>query len=189
MSSRILELLKDLEPYGKILDKIVIIGEDRETKDKENTIEVSVNGYDEMDRFGEKNNIYGVNITFENGTKIEFVYDREWSTYAAILTDGRTLYGRHAKSHFLKMKPKVLKPKVPKPKRLYTHTIDLRKIGGEGDFPCPSCGVIKSPDDMTNTVYKMLKTKTRYDEKGNIVYGVVRCNNCKSKIKLEGFNL
>jgi len=41
--------------------------------------------------------------------------------------------------------------------------IDLNKIEGDGDFPCPSCGVIISPDDDSERVYKIIDMETFED--------------------------
>ena len=38
-------------------------------------------------------------------------------------------------------------------------TIDLTKIEGDGDFPCPTCGVTISPEDETEKVYTVIKEK------------------------------
>jgi len=62
--------------------------------------------------------------------------------------------------------------------------IDITKIEGAGDFPCPNCGVIISPDDETETVYTIIETKTKND----VLQGLIlQCNKCKSKIHLVGF--
>lgn len=62
--------------------------------------------------------------------------------------------------------------------------IDLTKIEGEGDFPCPKCGVIISPDDETEKVYTILETKVRNETLEELV---ILCNQCESKIRLIGF--
>ena len=41
------------------------------------------------------------------------------------------------------------------------HTIDLTKINGEGDFTCPTCGTIISPEDQSDEVYNILETKVK----------------------------
>ena len=63
--------------------------------------------------------------------------------------------------------------------------IDVTKIEGAGDFPCPSCGVVISPDDETETVYSIIKTKTKNDALEELI---LQCNKCKSKIHLVGFS-
>jgi phage terminase large subunit GpA-like protein len=62
--------------------------------------------------------------------------------------------------------------------------IDISKIEGAGDFPCPNCGVIISPDDETETVYSVIETKTKNDALEELI---LQCNKCKSKIHLVGF--
>jgi len=41
--------------------------------------------------------------------------------------------------------------------------IDLRKIEGEGEFPCPNCGNIISPNDYSELTYCILDVKTKVD--------------------------
>ena len=35
--------------------------------------------------------------------------------------------------------------------------LDLKKIDGEGDFPCPKCGATISPDDVSEETYRILE--------------------------------
>jgi hypothetical protein len=63
-------------------------------------------------------------------------------------------------------------------------TIDLSKIEGKGDFPCPSCGVAISPDDESDDVYSILETKVQGNSLEELV---IQCNKCGSKIRLTGF--
>jgi len=69
-------------------------------------------------------------------------------------------------------------------KQSHVYKIDLTKIEGDGDFPCPNCGVVISPEDESEDVYVILETKLR-DE--NLQELVIQCNRCKSKIHLTGF--
>ena len=39
------------------------------------------------------------------------------------------------------------------------YRVDLREIDGEGDFPCPKCGILISPDDEGETVYSIHEVK------------------------------
>ena len=39
------------------------------------------------------------------------------------------------------------------------HRVDLTKIDGNGDFPCPKCGVIIAPDDPTEEKYSVLEPR------------------------------
>jgi predicted RNA-binding Zn-ribbon protein involved in translation (DUF1610 family) len=69
-------------------------------------------------------------------------------------------------------------------KKGVTHTIDLTMIDGDGSFPCPKCGTVISPEDETEEVYKIVDTKIVNDE---LVELVIMCGECKSNIKLTGF--
>jgi hypothetical protein len=62
--------------------------------------------------------------------------------------------------------------------------VDITQVEGEGEFPCPKCGVIISPDDETETVYKILDTRVRGHSLEELV---LLCNKCGSKIRLVGF--
>ena len=64
------------------------------------------------------------------------------------------------------------------------YELDLTKIEGNGDFSCPNCGVIISPEDETEDVYCILETKVRGQALEELV---VRCNNCASRIRMIGF--
>ncbi len=65
------------------------------------------------------------------------------------------------------------------------YQVDLTEIQGEGDFACPGCGVIISPEDETEDVYRIVSTKVHDDDLEELV---IQCNRCKSKIRLVGFN-
>ena len=69
-------------------------------------------------------------------------------------------------------------------KKSASYTIDLTKIEGDGSFPCPKCGTIMSPEDETEEIYKIVHTKVINDE---LVELIVMCGNCRSNIKLTGF--
>ncbi len=62
--------------------------------------------------------------------------------------------------------------------------VDITQIEGDGDFPCPKCGVMISPDDETETVYRIVDTKVKNQ---NLEELVILCNKCGSKIRLVGF--
>lgn len=64
------------------------------------------------------------------------------------------------------------------------YKIDLNKIEGEGDFPCPNCGTMISPEDETESVYTILETKMKNEELEELT---IQCNKCGSKIHLVGF--
>jgi len=63
-------------------------------------------------------------------------------------------------------------------------TIDLAKIEGKGDFPCPNCGVNISPEDESESVYTIVETKVKGESLEELV---ILCNKCRSKIRLVGF--
>jgi len=63
-------------------------------------------------------------------------------------------------------------------------TVDLTKIEGEGDFPCPKCGATISPDDETEKVYSIIETKVKG---GSLEELIILCNKCGSEIHLLGF--
>ena len=69
-------------------------------------------------------------------------------------------------------------------KQPLVYEVDLTKIKGEGDFPCPNCGVIISPEDETEDVYRILETKVKGQTLEELV---IQCNKCGSKIRLVGF--
>jgi predicted RNA-binding Zn-ribbon protein involved in translation (DUF1610 family) len=69
-------------------------------------------------------------------------------------------------------------------KKSVIQTIDLTQIDGDGSFPCPKCGTVISPEDETEEVYKIVDTKIVNDE---LVELVIMCGECKSNIKLTGF--
>jgi phage terminase large subunit GpA-like protein len=66
------------------------------------------------------------------------------------------------------------------------YQVNLAELQGEGDFPCPSCGVVISPEDETEDVYIILDTKVTGEDLEELV---IQCNHCKSKISLVGFNI
>jgi DNA-directed RNA polymerase subunit RPC12/RpoP len=62
--------------------------------------------------------------------------------------------------------------------------VDITQIEGDGDFPCPKCGVIISPEDETETVFKIVNTKVKKQKLEELS---ILCNKCGSKIRLVGF--
>ena len=54
-------------------------------------------------------------------------------------------------------------------KQLLVYNIDLAKLEGEGDFLCPYCGILISPDDETEDVYSVLETKVKDDMLENLL--------------------
>jgi len=69
-------------------------------------------------------------------------------------------------------------------KQPLVYEVDLTKIQGDGEFPCPNCGAIISPEDETEDVYRILETKVKGETLEELV---IQCNNCGSKIRLVGF--
>ncbi|HDQ05508.1 MAG TPA: hypothetical protein ENN36_02150 [Candidatus Bathyarchaeota archaeon] len=63
--------------------------------------------------------------------------------------------------------------------------LDLTKIDGDGDFPCPKCGVTISPEDETETFYTILEEKVNNEVLEEML---IQCNKCGSQIRLTGFS-
>ena len=70
-------------------------------------------------------------------------------------------------------------------KQVSAFRINLNDIEGNGDFPCPSCGVIISPDDESEKTYKIINIETYKD--GSLKTLTLLCNQCRATIILEGF--
>jgi putative GTP pyrophosphokinase len=64
------------------------------------------------------------------------------------------------------------------------YVIDLRKMKGDGNLRCPKCGNRISPDDQTEKSYSIVNTKTKGIRLSELT---LTCNNCKSIIRLSGF--
>ena len=62
--------------------------------------------------------------------------------------------------------------------------LDLTKIDGNGDFPCPKCGVAISPEDESEEVYIILEEKVKDDALEELT---IQCNKCGCRIRLTGF--
>ena len=65
------------------------------------------------------------------------------------------------------------------------YQVDLTKLEGEGEFQCLGCGIVISPEDETEDVYTIVRTKVTGEDLDELV---IQCNRCKSKIRLVGFN-
>jgi hypothetical protein len=63
-------------------------------------------------------------------------------------------------------------------------TIDLAIIDGNGDFPCPNCGITISPEDTSDTVYAIVDTQMNGEKLEELT---IQCNKCGTKIRLIGF--
>jgi phage terminase large subunit GpA-like protein len=62
--------------------------------------------------------------------------------------------------------------------------VDLTKIDGVGDFPCPSCGETISPDDESGVTYEIVDVKMENDSIDKLI---IVCNKCSSLIHISGF--
>jgi len=71
-------------------------------------------------------------------------------------------------------------------KQEHAYKLDLTRIDGNGDFPCPKCGNTISPDDNTEETYTILEPKVNSH---GLQVLVIRCNRCSSHIHLTGFSL
>jgi predicted RNA-binding Zn-ribbon protein involved in translation (DUF1610 family) len=71
-------------------------------------------------------------------------------------------------------------------KQILMTELDLTKIEGNGDFPCPNCGVTISPEDETEDVYTILEEKVKDDALEEML---IQCNKCGSQIRLTGFSI
>ena len=70
-------------------------------------------------------------------------------------------------------------------KQVSAFRINLNDIEGSGDFPCPSCGAIISPDDESEKTYRIIDIETYKD--GSLKTLTLTCNVCHANIILEGF--
>ena len=70
--------------------------------------------------------------------------------------------------------------------RIEFYTIDLTKVKGKGEFTCPKCGTMISPDDRTEDVYTIVEPVVENESLKKLV---IKCNSCGSQIHLTGFDL
>ena len=66
------------------------------------------------------------------------------------------------------------------------YKVDLTEIDGNGDFPCPRCGNVISPDETTEETYCIIEPKVNGRGLEEVV---ISCNKCNSHIHLTGFSL
>lgn len=66
------------------------------------------------------------------------------------------------------------------------HELDLTKIEGNGDFACPKCGAMISPEDESEEVYTIIEEKVKDDILEELV---IQCNKCSCQIRLTGFSV
>ncbi len=67
------------------------------------------------------------------------------------------------------------------------YVVDLTKIEGDGDFPCPVCGAVISPEDEKEDTYCIQEVKMKGED--NLEKLVIKCNSCGSIIHITGFDL
>jgi transcription initiation factor IIE alpha subunit len=78
------------------------------------------------------------------------------------------------------------KKRKMKTRLLLEYKVDLDKIEGSGEFPCPKCGAKLSPEDQTEATYSIKEIKTRRDRLEELI---IQCHTCESLIHLAGFKL
>ncbi len=71
-------------------------------------------------------------------------------------------------------------------KQIHAYKMDLTRIEGKGDFPCPKCGANISPEDEKEDTYSILGSKANDDGLEEII---IRCNKCSCQIHITGFAL
>ena len=82
--------------------------------------------------------------------------------------------------------PEVIAQRGKQTEQVLVTELDLTKIDGDGDFPCPNCGVIISPEDETEDVYTIVEETVRNDALEEML---IQCNKCRSQIRLTGFSI
>ena len=71
-------------------------------------------------------------------------------------------------------------------KQTFAYTVDFTRISGKGDFSCPACGTVMSPDDTTEEIYRIVEPKVNSHGLEELV---ICCNKCSCEIHLAGFSL
>ena len=71
-------------------------------------------------------------------------------------------------------------------KQQMVYLVDLSKIQGNGDFACPKCGLVLSPDDETEENYCILEPIVKGNELDALI---IQCQHCQCTIRLTGFQL
>jgi hypothetical protein len=71
-------------------------------------------------------------------------------------------------------------------KQIHAYKLDLTKMNGRGDFQCPRCGTVISPDETTEQTYCILESRVNSHSLEELV---ICCNTCKTHIHLTGFSL
>jgi hypothetical protein len=70
--------------------------------------------------------------------------------------------------------------------RKKSFTVDLTTIKGGGEFQCPSCDNLISPDDESEEAYTIIETVM--SDEDYLERMVIRCSTCNNIINLEGFD-
>lgn len=65
------------------------------------------------------------------------------------------------------------------------YIIDLTQIEGDGDFLCPCCGTLISPDDRSEASYNIQEVRMQEEERLHEL--VIKCKKCESTIHITGF--
>jgi len=78
------------------------------------------------------------------------------------------------------------KKRKMKTKLLLEYKVDLARIEGSGDYPCPQCGAKLSPEDHAEATYSIKEIKTRQARLEELI---IQCHTCESLIHLAGFKL
>jgi len=78
------------------------------------------------------------------------------------------------------------KKRKMKTKLLLEYKVDLARMEGSRDFPCPKCGAKLAPEDETEATYSIKEIKTRRDRLEELI---IQCHRCESLIHLAGFKL
>jgi hypothetical protein len=71
-------------------------------------------------------------------------------------------------------------------KQTCAYSIDLTKIDGEGNFLCPVCGTLISPDDTSEETYSVVEPIVSDNGLEELI---IYCNLCGNQIHLIGFSL
>ena len=71
-------------------------------------------------------------------------------------------------------------------KQMQVYKLDITKINGNGDFLCPRCGNVISPDDESEDTYSILEPKVNSHGLRELI---IHCNKCSANIHLTGFSL
>ena len=80
----------------------------------------------------------------------------------------------------------MLETTTQRGKPAMVHELDLTKIEGNGDFACPKCGAMISPEDESEEVYTIIEEKVKDDILEELV---IQCNKCSCQIRLTGFSV